>query len=329
MADEGLFSGLKFTDVFIPAAGAVASMYNPYIGRGLQTGMNLFNTMASFKNSAQYYKHLKEQQERLDAAGQLAAEGIDTYLGPMREKAEGMAGSQRFSKAIGPLLDEGETSKFTMFKDEGPELPDPNQQMTFRQALGLEEVETESPQDFDLAIEAVQNPRFSEMNVEQFAATEEEKAELEALQEQIRFMELQKSFIQAAPGAALNQAGLAGYRGLDTRFRDVERMKDLKSVLEQQQAGHELALLEKQAAHRNVLEEAEDRWNKREAEHQLNLEYLQEQDRLYNDENTASSQEVASAMRQIYSAYIASNKPDEPEANRAASAERAIALSLG
>jgi len=86
MADEGLFSGLKFTDVLFPALAAGASAYNPYIGYGLQTGMNVFNTMGQFQNDLKKWKMIREEQERMDAAA-------DEYKAAASQNIEGL-GSQ-------------------------------------------------------------------------------------------------------------------------------------------------------------------------------------------------------------------------------------------
>jgi len=77
---EGLFSNLKFTDILIPGIGAAASAYNPYIGQGLQTGMNLFNSMSSFQNDLRYWKKIKEDQEREDKDLDSLRRGASGYI---------------------------------------------------------------------------------------------------------------------------------------------------------------------------------------------------------------------------------------------------------
>lgn len=62
--NEGLFSNLRFSDIFFPAAASIASAYNPYIGYGLNTGMAMFNTMADFQHGLRAYKMAREQQRR-------------------------------------------------------------------------------------------------------------------------------------------------------------------------------------------------------------------------------------------------------------------------
>ena len=90
MADEGLFDNLKFTDILFPAGAAIASAYNPYIGYGLQTGLNVFNSMSEFQNNLRYWKRIKEQQERDDKALDSLRQGIDenvTYAAGLTDQA--------------------------------------------------------------------------------------------------------------------------------------------------------------------------------------------------------------------------------------------------
>jgi hypothetical protein len=87
MADDGLFSNLKFTDILFPAAGAIASAYNPHIGRGLQSGMNLFNTMASFQGDIRKWKVLEEERKRELAALEQAQGAAGEYLGGLEGRA--------------------------------------------------------------------------------------------------------------------------------------------------------------------------------------------------------------------------------------------------
>lgn len=81
MAQSGVFSGLKFADIAFPAAATIASAYNPYIGYGLQTGMNLFNTAAGFQDNLRRWKHIKEQQELEDQRMDEFDRGITEHLG--------------------------------------------------------------------------------------------------------------------------------------------------------------------------------------------------------------------------------------------------------
>jgi hypothetical protein len=97
MANEGLFSDLKFTDIFFPAAAAVASAYNPYVGSGIRTGLDLFNSMAGFKNNLQYWQEMKrarEEQDRRNADLQEAIGGLDSYLTQRQNRLENTAGQQ-------------------------------------------------------------------------------------------------------------------------------------------------------------------------------------------------------------------------------------------
>jgi len=153
MADEGFFSNMKFMDLFLPAAGAVASAYNPHIGRGLYTGMNLFSTFAEFQNNAKRWKQQQVEWEREQEARETGQEAIGTYsrftqglLGDKEEEArraataswddsttlgaEGGAGptlasteepmgpedmKARFTDIVGQ-----EPGQFGLFGDEGP-----------------------------------------------------------------------------------------------------------------------------------------------------------------------------------------------------------------
>jgi hypothetical protein len=85
MADEGLFGGMKFLDLAIPAAGAIASAYNPYVGYGLQTGMNMFNTMAGFQSNLRQWKRISEEDKRRQA-------GIDELKRTLASHGEYLAG---------------------------------------------------------------------------------------------------------------------------------------------------------------------------------------------------------------------------------------------
>lgn len=93
-SEDGLFSGMRFTDILFPALASMASAYNPHIGRGLQTGMGLFNSMANFQQSARYWKHLKQQREDQEQAILEGQSGMDVILERLREKqalSEGQA----------------------------------------------------------------------------------------------------------------------------------------------------------------------------------------------------------------------------------------------
>lgn len=77
MAQDGLFSGLRFSDVILPLVGTAAASYSPYLARGLQTGMGLFNSLSNFQNSARYWKHLRSEREREDELIRAAQEGMN------------------------------------------------------------------------------------------------------------------------------------------------------------------------------------------------------------------------------------------------------------
>jgi hypothetical protein len=76
----GLYGGLTFKDLLFPAAGAIASAYNPYIGYGLQTGMNMFNSFASFQNDLKHWKQQREEQEQLLAAKDDLRRGAKEFI---------------------------------------------------------------------------------------------------------------------------------------------------------------------------------------------------------------------------------------------------------
>ena len=247
--DGGLFSGLKFSDIWFPAAASIASMYNPHIGRGLQTGMNLFNSFQDFQNSSRYYKQLKEQQEREQSGIDSARAGIEKEIGLIQGDIAGLPagnlrGDPRFQK---PLLDESETSKHTLFGEEGPRLADPGQfSLHMRDMAGLQEEEPPT-QQLELGIESLANPRFSEINTESIALNSEMEGQREALDRLLRQQELNLSLLPAAPGVAAQGAMQAGYVPLDAAYRDEARRKDLLAAFEQQQRDFELAELERQA----------------------------------------------------------------------------------
>jgi hypothetical protein len=247
--DGGLFSGLKFSDIWFPAAASIASMYNPHIGRGLQTGMNLFNSFQDFQNSARYYKQLKEQQEREDAGIASARAGIEKEIGLIQGDISGLPagslrGDPRFQK---PLLDESETSKFTLFGEEGPRLADPGQfSLHMRNMAGLQQEEPPN-QQLELGIESLANPRFSEIDTESIALNSEVEGERKALNKLLRQQELALSLLPAAAGVASQASAQAGYVPLDAAYRDEARRKDLLAAFEEQQRAFELGELERQA----------------------------------------------------------------------------------
>jgi hypothetical protein len=84
--NEGLFSNLRFSDIFFPAAASIASAYNPYIGYGLNTGMAMFNTMADFQHGLRSYKMAREQQRKEEEAIAALREGTDAYAGYTEEQ---------------------------------------------------------------------------------------------------------------------------------------------------------------------------------------------------------------------------------------------------
>lgn len=137
MAEGGLFSGLKFTDIFFPAAAAAASAYNPYIGQGLNTGMNLFNSMAGFQGDVKRFAQQKREWDQLQedrekafgAAGGYAS-FVDDQVSERREVAR--------KEAIAQI--DGDT-QFGTYGAEGP-------------AIAATQ-EPESPEDMKM--------RFSEM----------------------------------------------------------------------------------------------------------------------------------------------------------------------
>ncbi len=322
---EGLFSGLKFTDVFFPAAAAAASMYNPYIGRGLQTGMNLFNTMAGFQDSARYYKQLQEDREREDAGKQKATVSLSQHIARLREQEAGIAGRPGMLEDAGPLLDESQTSQFGMFGDEGPELPDPDQQAAVTQSLG--DMGPEAPGEFGLGLEAIRNPRFSEIHAEELAMSEQDAAELAAIQDQIANQELYKGYIDLAPGSALQQSGLSAYRGLDARYRDAERIKDLQSNFDYQDRAAKLAILERQAqlqqvkdvsaVHRAAQEEAEAASRK-----------VVEMQMTGGDGNGFTRSRQDTYEQRMYMALLASRDPDIDDVSRQRAEQRAISMAI-
>jgi hypothetical protein len=115
MAQDGLFGGLRFSDVILPLVGTAAASYSPYLARGLQTGMGLFNSLANFQNSARYWQHLRSEREREDELTKTAQLGMDPVIeeiirrqGARRgELEQGVRGEDivRFTQAQGGLPD--------------------------------------------------------------------------------------------------------------------------------------------------------------------------------------------------------------------------------
>ena len=148
MADEGLFSNLKFTDIFFPAAAAAASAYNPHIGRGLQTGMNLFNSVAAFQHDVKGFRQQQREWEKMLEDEQRAKEAAGRYAGFVDKQVTDREEAER--KAIIAQMDGATT--FGVHGPEGPALAsfqEPMSDEDMKQRFS--EVATQiAPQEFDV-----------------------------------------------------------------------------------------------------------------------------------------------------------------------------------
>lgn len=327
--DGGLFSGLKFSDIWFPAAASIASMYNPHIGRGLQTGLNLFNSFQDFQNSARYYKQLKEQQEREQAGIDKARAGIQTELGLIQADINALptARLQGDPRGQGPLLDESETSKFTLFGDEGPELADPNQFSLHMKALsGLQDQPTGGEAGLDLGIESLANPRFSEIDTQSIFLNDEIAGERKALEKLLRQQNINLSLLDAAPGVAAQGAMQAGYVPLDAAFRDEARRKDLLAAFQQQQRAYEIAELERQADIQAVRDKQKIYDEGTNLEHKLRMEYLREANLPDDPDKPLTYSQGEQLDRHIWTAYKEMFDPNLDPRVQAAAKSRVLML---
>lgn len=331
--DGGLFSGLKFTDIFFPAAGAVASMYNPHIGRGLQTGMNMFNSFQDFQNSARYYKQLKEDNERQQAGIEEAKAGIGVSISDIQGDIAGLPGLQRDMRDEGPLLDESQTSKYSLFGDEGPELADPgNFSLHMKE---LEDIKQQaaltggpSGQALGLGVDEITNPRFSEIDMDAIVANDEVSGQQEALEMLLRQEEKMLSFMQAAPGVATQGSSLAGYVPLDAAFRDEARRKDLLAAFEQQDRSAELAEIERQAQQRQVQATTDIYSAENQRQERVARQYAEDFSMPKDPSAPLSYTQQRQLGSAIYSAYQDSKNFGIEENARTAGAQRALSLAL-
>jgi hypothetical protein len=185
-SEDGLFNGLRFTDILFPAAASIASAYNPYIGRGLQTGMNLFNTMANFQQSAQYWKQLKQQREDQEQAILEGQGGLDLILERLREK-------QALSESQAPqAVRDAEWDKVggLRFSDVGVPLP-VNQTLEAYQTLA--------------------SPPISEDVIQQRATSNlQEDKGYQALLDNLAYTQGLRGAFRASPAGALSTIGSLG-----------------------------------------------------------------------------------------------------------------------
>lgn len=244
MADEGLFSGLRFTDILFPALAAGASAYNPHIGRGLQTGMNLFNSMASFQNDARKWKMAKDEADMLKENLQRGREAAGVYVGGKQQRADEIR--RRLTDQMREELD----------FPQGPEGPavasveEPLSEEDF--AKGLEnalqpdtsrnwtmgvrpenagEVTGDQVGRFNTAMEANAPMKFSEASPWLLEKRVDdvlfEDPEYRALQQEIALGELMGGTMGLAPGAATS---VLGYSALGTQDLDQERVRMLEAI---------------------------------------------------------------------------------------------------
>lgn len=336
MAEEGgLFSGLKFTDIFFPAAASVASMYNPHIGRGLQTGLNMFNSFQDFQNSARYYKQLKEQNERQQAGVDEARAGLDVLVGTYQDRYDAAGGQMGAGdpRREGPILDESETSKHTLFGEEGPELADPgNFSLHMKEMEGIKEEAALAGgpmgQALDLGMEEIANPKFSDINTESIAENSVLALEQANLQNLMDNQAYNRTLFTAAPGVAAQASTQGSFQDLSAGYRDAARKKDLLAAMQQQESSAELAELERQAQVRQVevLQKVYDESDKEKYERSVSYA---ERFSLPKDPTApltySQQRQLGSA---IYSAYQDSQNPGILEDAREAGAVRALQLAL-
>lgn len=334
MAENGgLFSGMKFTDLFFPAAGAIASMYNPHIGRGLQTGMNMFNSFQDFQNSARYYKQLKQQQEREQVGIDESRVGFQENIAAIEGDIAGLGLQPGDLRREGPILDESETSKFTLYGEEGPELADPgNFSLHMKELEGIKE-EAElaggpAGQAMSLGMDQIINPKFSDMDLEAMAATDETSGEMRALELLLRQQKFAESQLSAAPTVAAQAGTMAGYRSLDEAYRSEERRKDVLAAIQQQERAAENAEIERQAQVRQVrvLQSVYDESD--EAKHARSVSFAERFNMPKDPDAKLSYSQEWQLGSATFSAFQDSEDVGKTKIARDAAAKRALQLAL-
>lgn len=256
-SQDGLFSGLRFTDILFPAAASIASAYNPYIGRGLQTGMNLFNTMANFQQSAQYWKQLKEQQER--EAEQIAR--AQEAAGPLVSFQEQLAAARRAEiEEQQRRAMEGQTfqgpSGSPVPRDSVSGLPTGYNVFGPETLQGLDELQAPTPSD-DLMRSAGVN-RFSDM----IPLTMQSRTESAALNDPAYVAAMQRALgmkfqaegLPLSPAGAMSTIGGFGQQAHGQQL-DIEQARELyKTINEYQEDQVVRDLLLKGVSQENALE---------------------------------------------------------------------------
>jgi hypothetical protein len=231
MADEGLFSGLKFTDVLFPALAAGASAYNPYIGYGLQTGMNVFNTMGQFQNDLKKWKMIREEQERMDAAADeykaAASQNIEGLRSQIEQRRRYADQDLRMDLTNEILQGGGIGAPSFMPQEDLSSLPLQMQQQAALQASG--------PQS-DIDLQGAfpdRMPKFSDIISAQADPMLErqmfEDPAQQALRKELAEKKLASAGIDLSPGSAVQTMGILGEQAHGTD----QEMRRMQEVLRQ------------------------------------------------------------------------------------------------
>jgi len=254
----GLFSGLKFTDVFLPALAAGASAYNPHIGYGLQTGMNVFNSMAGFQQDLRNYKMIKQEQDLYEQRLKQAQEGTGVYVGEIEKDLYDFR-ERELSKIRGDIDQHG------VYGSEGPTLAMPKDPAKFSEVTGMATKfnvfgdNTLQGQGVDAPRLIPEGTRFSDlvpMHAEdQLNAALAENPDYQALQQHVRSATLAGETMGLSGGSSVSTLGILGEQAhgaalekarMLQAYKDLQadREKDflLNSLLKDQEYGNQLNL---------------------------------------------------------------------------------------
>jgi len=248
MPEQGLFSGLKFTDILFPALAAGASAYNPHIGRGLTTGMNLFNSMASFQNDARKWKAAKEEADLLKENLQQGHEAVRNYVGQKQQRADEYR--RRISDQMREELDFPQGPGGVAIASVKEPLSEEDFAKGLQSALQPDTDQNWSmgvrPQDqkdlygdqgavLQERLDASPPPKFSEAAPWYLEQKVDSKLfddpEYRALQQEIALGEMMGGTMALAPGAATS---VLGYSALGTQDLDQERVRMLEAIKAQE-----------------------------------------------------------------------------------------------
>jgi len=275
MADEGLFSNLKFTDIFFPAAATVASAYSPHAARGLQSGMNMFNTFAAFQNDARKWKEITAQQKLLKEQLEQGQAAVGEYLEPIEGRASEI--ERRWTEAYRDELDYPQGAEgATIASVEEPLSEEDFKQMMEQQitsppeeggfALGVApEAQAGLMGDpagqFQDRMAATAPPKFTEAAPwyleQQVEGALFDDPEYQALQREINLSKLMGGTMGLSPGAATS---VLGYSALGSQDLAQERER-LATTMAEQEAYAQNRFLEGQLSKRQETQEQQNRAN--------------------------------------------------------------------